>query len=125
MKALLIDPYIKTITEVEYSGDYKEIQEKIHANMFAHVRFGETEGVFINDEGLLTANTNTRFFLHKNWNYPVAGYGLVLGDQFGESVSTQLTVDDLKEDIKWVSMLEALQYPQLQPFLSEESLLSE
>jgi len=120
MKALLIDPYKQTITEVEHLDDYKDIQKHIRAAMFDHVRIGENEGVYIADDGLLTANTSTRFFMLSNWRYPLAGYGLVLGsDKYGESVSTQFTIDDLEQDIVWVSAFEALQYPEIRPILQE------
>lgn len=119
MKALLIDPYKQTITEVHYPGDYKDICAYIQAHRFDHVRINDTEGVFVDDEGLLTVNADSKFFIHSNWISPVAGYGLVLGDSFGESVDTQLTVDDLQQDITWVSLLQAVHFPHIRPFLEE------
>ena len=60
MKAILINPHEKTITEVEYSGNYKEIYSLIDCRTFDCVRITPNEDMYIDDEGLLM--NNQRYF---------------------------------------------------------------
>jgi len=53
MKAILINPFNQTITEVEYSGDYKEIYKLIECSTFDCVNIDDDNTLFVDDEGLL------------------------------------------------------------------------
>ena len=50
MKAILINPHEKIITEVEYSGNYKEIYSFIDCRTFDCVRLTPHEDMYIDDE---------------------------------------------------------------------------
>jgi hypothetical protein len=56
MKALLINPIEKTIEEVEYNGDYKQIYKYIDASPFGVVDIPNDDTIYIDDEGLLGAD---------------------------------------------------------------------
>jgi hypothetical protein len=101
MKAYLIDPFARTVTQVEYSGDYKEISALIGCQLFDAVRIGANgDTIFVDDEGLL--NGPTEFFKHSSYPSPLAGKGLVLGtDDEGESVGTLFRVSP--DEIVWVA----------------------
>ena len=102
MKAYLIDPHTETITEVEYSGDYREIYKHIDAEIFTTAqfnKFGDT--VFVDDEGLF--KEEQEFFLINGYPQPLAGKGLVLGcDEEGESVAPSITLDQCRALVDWV-----------------------
>lgn len=95
MKAYLINSETKTITPVDYNGDYKTIYTHIGCDLF-DVVYAESGGkklsIFVDDEGLL--NRPQHFFLLDGWAQPLAGNGLVLGDVDGEGV-TLAAPDDL------------------------------
>lgn len=103
MDAYLIDPFTRTITQVEYSGDYQEIYRLIGCDTFTCAdinEYGDT--VFVDDEGLINGKPQ-EFFLVADYPQPLAGKGLVLGtDQEGESVSPSITLEQLKARIDWV-----------------------
>ena len=104
MRALLINPFERTITEVDYSGDFHQIYELIDAHTFDCVRIDDSGGsIFVDDEGLINGKEQT-YFAHVNYPQPLAGKGLVLGCDMntGESVGTEYTVDDFKRDVVWV-----------------------
>ena len=88
IKAVLIDPYKEEITDVEYSGDYKQIYKLIQADCFTAVSLGDNDDVFVDDEGLMKVGVFTKFFLIGGYPQPLAGYGLILGlnPDDGESV---------------------------------------
>jgi hypothetical protein len=95
MKAYLIDSETKTITPVDYNGDYKTIYTHIGCDLFDIV-YAESGGhrisVFVDDEGLL--NNPQHFFMLDGWADPLAGNGLVLGDA-DEEGETLAAPDDL------------------------------
>ena len=118
MKAYLIDPFARAITEVEYNGDYNEIYDLIDCDVFACVDIdckGNT--VFIDDEGLITGKEQEFFNIthdEQGASQPLAGKGLVLGtDKEGESVAPSLTIEELRKRVKFIPL------PLLQQFIHE------
>jgi hypothetical protein len=104
MKAYLIDPQAKTVTEVHYNGDFHQIYELIEVELFTVVTIDDIgNAVFIDDEGLL--NNPRYFFKLAGYLQPLAGKGLVLGtDDDGESVEPTISLEDVRG---MVSFLEA------------------
>ena len=87
MKAILINPHEETITEVEYSGNYKEIYDLIGCTTFDCVRIYETQDMYIDDEGLL--KNNQMYFTMNDRVY--AGKALLLShDVDGDKHSTYI-----------------------------------
>lgn len=105
MKAILIDPETKTISEVDYSGDYKDIYKLIDCQNFTVIQLDffadETaESLYIDDEGLL--NEPEHFFIWKDYHQPLAGKGLILGtDAEGDSRSTTLDLTYVTEMVEF------------------------
>ena len=99
MKAYLIDPKNKEVTEVDYSGDFSLID----APLVNSVRFTKTcrDYVYIDDEGLFRPDQS--FFMIGEYPTPLPGKALVLGcDVDGETISPQTDIQKLK--IRWVSL---------------------
>jgi hypothetical protein len=103
MKAYLIDPFTKTISMVEYSGDYNEIYKLIECDTFTCAdfnSFGDT--VFVDDEGLINGK-DQEFFLIGDYPSPLAGKALVLGtNQEGESVEPSMTIEQVAVRVDWI-----------------------
>lgn len=102
----LIDPFAKTITEVEYSGDYKQIYDLIDCECFDVARInGKGDGIFVDDEGLIREKPQA-FFIHANYPTPLAGKGFLLGsNDEGDSVTPYCTLAELEQSILWVEPL--------------------
>lgn len=99
MKAILIDPFTKTVSEVKHNGNYQEIYKFIKADCFDVVRISEHEAIYVDDEGLYRQE---KFFAWDGYPQPLAGRGLVLGsDDEGNSVSTKLTLDEVRSKVTW------------------------
>jgi hypothetical protein len=108
MRAILIDPKAKTITEVEYTGDYKNINEHIEAELFTvvgidHYENEDRESLFVDDEGLY--KEDQYFFLWNGYDQPLAGKGLILGyNAEGESIATSLGLDYVTSMVKFIDV---------------------
>lgn len=113
MKALLINPIDRTITEVEYDGNYKTIYTLIGADNFDLAGLNnEGDGIFVDGEGLLKDDMDPPFRVaHPDLVEPcfLVGKGLVLGtDKDGESITPHITLAELKDVITFPTPLEAV-----------------
>lgn len=114
MKAFLINPLDKTITEVEHSGDYHEIYKICDYSIFEVIALPNRDGVYIDEEGLLKSPNPDSF-----WSMPelygesaaFTGKGFVLGsDKKGNSTAPKITLDELKRIVVFLSPDELLTY---------------
>lgn len=110
MKALLIDPVTRTISEVEYNGNYKQIYDLIDADTFDIARlYPNGDGAFVDDEGLLKPCDH--FWLHENYPSPLAGKGLLLGcDDEGESIAPSTDIESLRNAVRFMSRNDVLDW---------------
>ena len=99
MRAVYIDPYDETVSEVDYNGDYKEIYNLINCSTFDCVRIDDTNDMYVDDEGLLK-NPNRYFKIDGR---TIAGKGLILShNDEGESVATNLTSEDVFKKVEFL-----------------------
>ncbi len=105
MRAILIDPVTKTVTETAYNDDYRQIYKLLSdeanglkVDCFTVVYIDRRNAIFIDDEGLLK---NPRyFFFYRGYPQPLAGRGLILGcDRSGENVATSLIATEVAREI--------------------------
>ena len=102
MKAILINPHEKIITEVEYSGNYKEIYSFIDCRTFDCVRLTPHEDMYIDDEGLLIDNQRYFRLLGTSLNN-FAGKALLLShDDEGKTTATNWTLQNVKNMVEWL-----------------------
>lgn len=90
MKAVLINSKDRTITDVEFDGDWRSIGKMIDCSLFTVISgLPGGDDIFVDDEGLLDCNADTRFFKLPWYDAPVAGNGLVLGcnHETGDSIA--------------------------------------
>lgn len=118
MKALLINATDKTVTPVEYNGDYRTIYDHIGCELF-DVVYAEVGGhkvsIFVDDEGLL--NAPQAFFLLPGWPQPLAGNALVLGDvdEEGETLGLPDEVTDIP-GLKFLNIAQAIAFAHGLPY---------
>lgn len=108
MKAILINPQTRTISEVEYNGDFHHIYALIDATCFDCVRIDSKETIYVDDEGLINGKANTVGLFYFKGGYPVvlAGKGLILStDDDGDAIATAFTVEQIKERVDWVNAI--------------------
>lgn len=117
MKAVLIDSKNRTITDVEYSGDYKEIYRLIGCSCFTVVRnLPDGDDVFVDDEGLLKLTGDTPFFTIPWYPSPLAGSGLILStDAEGDSTDAKHDAAFYRRHVRFTSQRAVWLREQIQP----------
>lgn len=112
MKAILINAKDRTIAEVEYGGDYRDIYKLLSGDepgkvdLFTAVELNaEKDTMFLDDEGLLKPQAD--FFRWRDYGdgtHPFAGNALILGtDDDGDSVEPKITLDEVKAKVTFTS----------------------
>lgn len=81
MKGILIDPSNKSVSNVEYDGNYKSIAPMIGAGsgLFCFVNLSSQANLYLDDEGLLVNPNPHGYFRIGRYPQVLAGKGLVLG----------------------------------------------
>lgn len=111
MKAYLIDPKEKKITEVNYGGDWRTISQHCGCNTLDMVRLNDQhDSVYVDDEGLLNgaAERDGVFMLTfaspvgEPRCVPLAGKGLVLGhDSQGFNADCRMSLAELQAMVRF------------------------
>ncbi len=102
MRAILIDPFAETITEIDYSGDYRDIYKliRIEDRPFIILQIAYHENMFLDDEGLY--QPGQRFFRFAGYAGTLAGCGLIIGeDEDGESAATELPLAWVEQKVSF------------------------
>ena len=112
MKAILIDPRDRTVTEVERPGkSYKEINALIGADLFDVVRLGNGHVIYVDDEGLINGRINRDgcYMLKstaQRHSCLLVGPGLVCGTTVDGDKAPGLTVEQVRSMIDWVQAIQ-------------------
>jgi hypothetical protein len=106
MKALLIDPFLQDIAEIEISGDLNSLHKAIGCDCIDGRLLDTGEGhferevLFVDDVGM--ERPGQRFFTWATYDQPLAGRGLVLGvDDSGNNTDTAITLDAARDAVDW------------------------
>ena len=106
LNAILIDPYLKKLTNVNVGTDntLQDMYKHIGCSMVEVVSFGDVNDLWVDEEGLL--KRDQRFF--KVSNLPFGHHGVIVGRALllkcgdnGGTESTTLTIEDVLPRISW------------------------
>ena len=113
MRAILINPELKQVTEIEVSCDYKEIYEIISCDVFScPVTYDNNDCLYCDDEGLFKPQKGG--IIMKNWYYPILGKILILGtNEDGESADAKTDIRFFENQITWLNEAQAERYRSL------------
>jgi hypothetical protein len=104
IKAIIINPYEKTIVECYIKPGIDALYEAIKCRVFCTVMVTTSNVMFLDDEGLLTLTPETTKNLWSLHDYPspLSGIAVVLGvGPDGSSIDTTLTVADIQQLTSW------------------------
>jgi hypothetical protein len=112
MRAILIDPEKRTVTEIQIDDDYRAIQAALQCKSFttaAHLSGNIERGfdaVYASDDPLDEREESPRFWFQVDADraspssYPIAGLGLALGTgKQGEGVDVGISREELEKRI--------------------------
>ena len=106
LTGILIDPYLKKITNVNVGTDYtlQDMYKHIGCSMVEVVSFGDANDLWVDEEGLL--KRDQRFF--KVHNLPSGHHGVIVGRALllkcgdsGGTESTTLDIEEVTPRISW------------------------
>jgi len=129
LRAILIDPLLRVISEVNVDNDLQSFYDILNIRSLAMVNIDNTNSLYIDDEGLL--NNDNSLFEIASYAQPLAGRALVVAhNEEGETVETTLDIDQIRSMVGWVDdqtpeeVLEA-NPPQVTSFDSFEEFMEE
>jgi hypothetical protein len=101
MRAILIDPRAKTVSEVECTGKLDDIYRLTRCTMIQSIALDDYHHMYLNEEGLLAPEPEP-FFAWAGGNQPFCGCGLVMGsDDEGEEAPCRLDVELVRAAISF------------------------
>jgi hypothetical protein len=103
MRGILIDPFTRSINEIETSGTLAEIYSTLEVELITVVSIGQDDALFLDDEGLFVPKEVQEYFYWRGSNQPYAGRGLILGiEDEGENTDTNLTAEDVRRLVTFI-----------------------
>ncbi len=109
-RGILIDTENRTITEVEVvrneeGSQLPSIYNHVKCSIVEVVTYNDENDVYVDEEGLLNVNEDTKFFKLKNYPQPIAGNGLIMGfdDETGENGDTDLTIAEVVSMVSFMT----------------------
>ncbi len=102
MRAILIDPFTRNISEVETSASLLDMYDLLQVDCITAVQVGGGHAMILDDEGLLKNKDVQAYFTMKGASQPFAGRGLILGDNYGENRDATLPLDLVKDTVVWM-----------------------
>jgi len=104
LTGILIDPYLKKVTNVKVKNDLKDFYRHIGCSMVEVVSFGDVNDLWVDEEALL--KNDQRFF--KVSDLPFGHHGVIVGRALllkcgdtGGCESTTLSIEDVLPRISW------------------------
>jgi hypothetical protein len=100
MRALLINPFDRTVTEIEHNGSLEAMRETIRCQTVCTVQLTDRETLWLDDEGMLVEGTPV--FSISGSDQAFAGIGLILGSSpAGNNIASRLPTEAVKTAINW------------------------
>jgi hypothetical protein len=102
MRAVLIDPFAKTIEEVDYSGELDDVYRLTWTDIVETVQVDREHHMYVDEEGMM--QKDQRFFRVAGYPQPLAGRGLIVrSDREGNDVPARPgMVSAMKAIVSWV-----------------------
>lgn len=102
MRAILIDPFKREVTEVNTDSSLDDIYNLIKCDTITVVPWDEDHALFLDDEGLLLAEENQAYWRMIGSDQPFAGRGLIIGDEYGDNREATLSALRVLTDIDFL-----------------------
>lgn len=105
MKAILIDVEAQELRYVdvikENGSSLQSMYDQIGCDLVEVINIDDQNDLFVDEEGLLKLDENSKFFLYDGFPQPLAGNGLILGLEAneGETIATTLTLEEVAEKV--------------------------
>lgn len=111
MKAILIDVFNKTVTEIKLDSKKDILDQYYHVIKTDVVEVAhyitDHDSILVDETGLLKPTNH--FFFYEGAHQPFAGNGLIVGtDEEGEAVDCNISVEEVEENVQFLNWKEVL-----------------
>lgn len=103
MRAILIDPFTRTVSDVDTSASLLDMYDLLQVDIITVMRVGAGHAMILDDEGLLKDKASQAYFMLRGLDQPLAGRGLILGDKYGENREATLGLDEVRDKVVWLN----------------------
>lgn len=108
MRAILIDPFLQTVSEVENGGRLDDIRAAVFGDKLSersaieHYGVGADHAIYIDDEGLFVPWDEQKFF-KLGGTMTIAGRALMLQDSpDGDTAPCLIPLETVKRTVSWI-----------------------
>lgn len=102
MRAILIDPFTRSINEVDTDASLDDIYALLDIDTLTVVKYDPDNALLLDDEGLLKDKEVQEYFWLSGCIQPFAGRGLLIGDKYGENRATDIDVAEVRENVRFL-----------------------
>ena len=102
MRAILIDPFTRKITEVDTDASLDDVYNILDIDTVTVVSWDKDHALFLDDEGLLKDREVQCYFHVKGADQPFAGRGLIIADEYGENRDATLTLKQVRDKVTFL-----------------------
>lgn len=102
MRAILIDPFTRSINEVDTDASLDDIYALLDIDTLTVVKYDSDNALLLDDEGLLKDKEVQEYFWLSGCIQPFAGRGLLIGDKYGENRATDIDVAEVRENVRFL-----------------------
>ena len=102
MRGILIDPFKRTVNDVETDSSLDEIYSLLCIDMITAVAFDREHVMFLDDEGLLKNKDEQAYFQLKGADQPFAGRGLIFADDYGENRAATVSLEKVRDSVTFL-----------------------
>ena len=107
MKGILIDPWTKSVTEVQIDKGLNPLYKAMDCSCItAPIILENNDTFFLDDEGLFKENSVWFCLGHRGYEFRFVGKAVVLGgDEEGDSVDAKSSIDDIRKRCTFTDMV--------------------
>lgn len=102
MRAILVDPFTRNVSDVETDAGLDDLYDLLQVDTITVLPVGGGHAMILDDEGLLKDKSVQEYFTLKGMDQPLAGRGLILADEYGESRPATLALDEVRRAVQWL-----------------------
>jgi hypothetical protein len=102
MRAILIDPFTRTVSDIDTAASLDDLYEILQVDLITVMRVGASHAMILDDEGLLKDRFEQEYFQLEGMDQPLAGRALILADEYGENRPATLTLKEVADKVVWL-----------------------
>lgn len=102
MRAILIDPFTRTVSEIDTDASLDDMYRLLDVDLITVIGVGASHAMILDDEGLLKDKEFQAYFTLEGMSQPLAGKAMILADEYGENRPATLSLKEVEDKVIWL-----------------------